>query len=57
MTMDFLTRDLEYWNRVADDYDRSLVSRNTAEEASVFYEEFEFVFLIRSVILNPKRED
>lgn len=50
--MDTLMRDLEYWNRVADDYDRSLVSRSTAEEASILYEEFEDKYIDKIIERN-----
>lgn len=50
--MDILTRDLEYWNRVADDYDRSLVFRGTAEESSIIYEEFEDEYIDKIIERN-----
>jgi SAM-dependent methyltransferase len=38
---DLIDRDLHYWERVADNYDKLLINPFTAEEGSVNYQEFE----------------
>jgi ubiquinone/menaquinone biosynthesis C-methylase UbiE len=49
-------RDLSYWNRVADDYEQSLVDPNFAEEASVLYEEFEDEYIDKVIERNKLKK-
>jgi len=52
---DLIGRDLQYWDRVAEDYDKSLTNRYTAEEGSILYQQFEEDYIEQTIEDEAKK--